>query len=107
MNRGKPARSALSGGINRLDDPPRWIVIAWVEEVRVWDGEDYAVDLGASAKFNTERKPRVVVWLKRGHLDDLDKARAHAEAHHPTGKAFSYTSLERDPLGRARREILL
>lgn len=90
------------------------IVIAWVVEETVHDGRPYAHDLGQRPGTRVERVARAAIWLNKGTEADVVKARAYCE--NPTSRsstdpesaryAFIYPPTEKDPLGRARRDVL-
>lgn len=82
------------------------IVLAKViEEARVVAGSKVPrVDLGERHSMETYRRPVAMMWLARGGDSDAAKARAYA-----AGEGYGvliYPSTERDPLGRAKAEIM-
>lgn len=79
------------------------IVIAWtVAEVEIVRAR--RIDLGEHPVTRAVQSPRAAMWLNAGTQDDLRKARDYATRE---GYAvFTYVG-EREPLARARREILL
>lgn len=78
------------------------IVIAWVEQdqVIVKQGQ---TDLGESHKFKTVPKPVACMWLNNGKDRDVLKAKAFAEKE---GKSVFCYRGERDPLGKAKQDVL-
>ena len=78
------------------------IVLAWVDEdfVLVEEGQP---DIGRPHKFRSVPKPLAAMWLNNGTPADIVKAQKYAETDGRT--VFVYEG-EKDPLGRARREIL-
>lgn len=79
------------------------IVVAWVEE-EVEVVRARRTDLGEAPVTRTVSVGKAVVWLRRGGATDVEKARAYAL---PEGKrVFTYPKSEKDPLGRARREVV-
>lgn len=49
-------------------------------------------------------KPQACVWLNKGDESDLEKARNYAKDKQIT--VYTYDDNERDPLGRAKRELV-
>jgi|HubBroStandDraft_2_1064218.scaffolds.fasta_scaffold244596_2 hypothetical protein len=85
------------------------IVIAWTEEEQeIAPGQKpWRHDLGERPKLVDVKKPRAVVWLNDGSDADAVKAREYVKKEHPVvGRVFLYPTTERDPLGKARREIM-
>lgn len=83
------------------------IVVAWVVEGLVSSGRPYAADLGARAPMQHVLEPKACVWLVHGNEADVERARAYITQEEPeTGKVFVYEASERDPLGRARVDVL-
>lgn len=80
------------------------IVIAWPDETMELV-DPGAPDIGRSAKFTARPIGKAAMWLRRGTPADLEKARAYC-ATEPGRRAYSYPISERDPLGRARREVI-
>lgn len=78
------------------------IVLARVEEDRVIVKHG-RTDLGEQHKFKTVPKPIACVWLLNGKESDVEKARNYAASEGYT--VFCYEA-ERDPLGKAKRDIL-
>ena len=90
------------------------IVIAWlVEEVR-FSGKPYAADLGERPKMETVRDARACMWLNAGTEVDVEKARKYAASDvsrsstdpDATRHVFVFQKTEKDPIGRAKREVL-
>jgi hypothetical protein len=77
-----------------------WVVIAWVDE------HQYRT-VGACPQWETSREGRACVWLRRGTKTDVDKAQTYITHEHPkTGRVFTYSVDEKEPLARARKEVL-
>lgn len=78
------------------------IVLAWLDEdfIIVKEGQP---DIGRPHTFKAIPKPLAAMWLNKGTDADLAKAKKYAETDART--VFCYDG-ERDPLGRARRDIL-
>lgn len=87
----------------------RAIVVAWVvDEQEIAPGQKmWRHDLGERPKFVSVKNAKAVMWANSGSVEDLAKARAYAEKHHHgSGAAFEYPVSEKDPLGRAKKDIL-
>lgn len=86
---------------------PKCIVVAWTTQEQEFDGRPFARDLGALPGLREVTKPHACVWLNKGSDADIEKAQAFIASDAPdTGRVFVYPTNEKDPLGRARREIL-
>jgi hypothetical protein len=83
------------------------IVIAWLNEEQEFDGEPYAKDLGARSGLRTVLRPVACVWSRSDLNKQLSAAKEHLRKERPDGAIFVYPSSERDPLGRAKSEILI
>ncbi len=78
------------------------IVIAWlVDEVEVVSSGRR--DIGERPTFRDVKVPRAAMWTNKGTEQDVEKARVYAAKE--GYQVFVYPTSERDPLGRARREI--
>jgi hypothetical protein len=94
------------------------IVLAWRSDgTEVVDPHMTRIDLGERHKSRNVVQPHAVMWLNKGTEQDVVKAEAHALKErtqaegdpYRTGyghRVFVYPSAERDPLGRARKDIL-
>lgn len=85
------------------------IVIAWTEdEQEIAPGQKpWRHDLGERPKLVDVKKPRAVVWVNDGSDADAAKAREYVKKAHPgTGQVFLYPTTEKDPLGKARRDVV-
>lgn len=83
------------------------IVVAWVEEAHVWDGEPYRSDLGHNPTFIKQRVPRACVWASNGCEAELRRATDFVEKEYPTnGIVVTYEDAEEDPLGCAKYEVM-
>lgn len=88
---------------------PLSVVVAWTEDARVIapGQKAWRHDLGGLPKFVDVKEPRAAMWMNKGTRSDVEKAKAWVMKEHPTsGNAFAYPTSEKDPLGRARRDIL-
>ena len=90
----------------------KMIVAAWVEN-------DGMVATGRMERFDGVNyrpeyvpcpKPRALVWLKKGTDADATKAAEFIAAQHAADAlahaVFTYPTTEKDPLGRARRDVM-
>lgn len=59
---------------------------------------------GTPVEFKYAPAARAAIWLNRGDKSDIAKARRHAEKEGYV--VFTYPTSEKDPLGRAKREIM-
>jgi len=94
------------------------VVVAWiVDTVEPVDTHLTRIDLGERHKMRETREGRSVMWARNGTQADIEKAEIYARAErekaegnpHRTGyghRVFVYPTMEKDPLGRARREVL-
>lgn len=83
------------------------IVIAYTEAgIEVLDTFTTARGDGINAVSRTKEivVPHAAMWLRRGTSADVKKAEAHAATTGAT--VFTYPTSERDPLGRAKSDIL-
>lgn len=78
------------------------IVLAWLDEefVLIQEGQP---DIGRPHKFKSVPRPLAAMWLNKGTEADVVKARKYAETD---GRAVFCYEGEKDPLGRARKDIL-
>jgi len=96
------------------------IVVAWSDEGSELEREG-RIDIGEHHKWRPIIVGKAAVWLRRGKFDDFLKAQAHAEkeetraANEPAWargnvpriwRVFTYPTSEKDPLGKARKEIV-
>lgn len=89
--------------------PPKMkIVLAWTTEEPRLEREG-RIDIGERHTFKMVRVPKAVMWLNRGSEKDLATAILYAaqqstpqQPHH----VFTYPTSERDPLGRAKKDVL-
>jgi hypothetical protein len=81
------------------------IVIAWVMvEFEVVKAR--RTDLGEAPVLKQVLVSKAVMWLNRGTEKDLEKAKVYARSQKDQRIAvFTYPTTERDPLGRAKKEI--
>jgi len=84
----------------------RWVVIAWTETVWRYEGRPFAADLGALPGMVEVTEGRACVWLRDGTEVDVEEARAYLDKTHPDGWVICYPRTEKEPLIRARAEIL-
>lgn len=92
-----------------LADEPVTIVVAWTEDTQeIAPGQrPWRHDLGERPKLVQAKKAHAAMWRNRGGRADIDKAHAYSRKENPdTGKVYVYPVTEKDPLGRARRDIL-
>ncbi len=83
------------------------IVIAWTEVVQVWDGEPYRLCLGQQPRMVEQTQATACTWLLKGCDADVEKARTFVIGEYGSrGAVFTYPVKEKDPLGRAKKEIL-
>ena len=72
--------------------------------------EDYEVvrpgqsDIGIPAKTRVVLVPKALMWLRKGTSADVAKAEAHAKSE--GWRVFTYPTSEKDPLGRAKKDVL-
>ena len=84
-----------------------WVVIAWQEDARrAVDWDTTRVDLGERPQWEDIKVPKAVVWVRTGTQADVVKAEAHAATLDYPARVFTYPSKEKDPLGRARQDIV-
>ena len=81
------------------------IVLAWTTEEPRLEREG-RIDIGERHTFKMERVPKAVMWKNRGSDADLVKARSYASEQGPGHHVFTYPTSERDPLGRAKKDVL-
>lgn len=86
---------------------PMIIVLAWLDEIQVFNGRPYAADLGARPGMRMQLQAKAVTWLLAGTEADVEKARAHIKQQEPsTGRVYVYETSEQEPLKRAREDVL-
>ncbi len=89
-------------------------MVAWVVKEPVYTGIPYARDLGHRPQMRIERVAVACMWLNVGTEKDVEKARAYCASASSrvttdpdaTRHAFVYPTTEKDPLGRAKRDVL-
>lgn len=94
---------------------PRIAVLAWTVATRVHDGRPYARDLGASPGLRTVVEGRAATWRLDAGPDDLEDAQRYADIENARRDpaevgayvVLTYPRAEREPLERARREVVL
>ena len=79
------------------------IVLATTEEVTVVV-RARRTDLGERPDMRTELVAKAATWLLAGDATDVKKAKAYAAQ--AGWKVFTYPTSEKDPLGRARADVL-
>jgi hypothetical protein len=81
------------------------IVIAWVVvEFEVVNAR--RADLGESPILKQTLGSKAIMWLNRGTEKDLEKAKIYAKSQKGQRMGiFTYHTTEKDPLGRAKKEI--
>lgn len=96
-------RAALPPGPRENPKVARFkIVVAWlVDEVEVVSSGRR--DIGERPTLRDVKVPRAVMWKSGGSEKDIEKAQIYAAKE--GYQVFVYPTSERDPLGRARREI--
>ncbi len=105
-----PARThnhAAKAGVSRTK--PVTIVVAWTEDTQeLAPGQKaWRHDLGERPKLVDVKKPHATVWTNRGTPADLTKAYEYSRKTNPeTGRVMVYPTTEKDPLGRARKDVL-
>lgn len=79
------------------------IVLAKVEDAYEVEREG-RVDIGERHKMRRIDNAKALMWKSDGDLEDFDKAQAftESEGYH----VFTYDKSERDPLGRAKKDVL-
>jgi hypothetical protein len=81
------------------------IVVAWTEVIDVVaPGTTWRHDLGERPKMTQEVVGRAATWLLSGTKSDVTKAREYAAKNGM--HVFCYSTTERDPLARARRDAV-
>lgn len=84
-----------------------WIIVAWTEDAEEYDGKPYAADLGNRPTTKQVKKAFSATWKRDGAPEDIAKALSFMKRDHPdTGRVYTYDKGEKDPLGRARKDIL-
>ncbi len=81
------------------------IVLARLDTSHEWTGEPYRSDMGEPAPMREVQRPRACVWLLKGGPDDIVNAQAHADSE--GWHVFTFPPTERDPLGAAKRAVLM
>jgi len=82
------------------------IVVAWLVddvEVDVKATQLRRLDLGERPVLRQVKMAKAAMWRNKG--DDADLKKAHEYAAGEGYRVFVYPTTERDPLGRARRDI--
>lgn len=105
----------MSARRNGVDPSLRTIVIAWTVRTSVHDGRPYAADLGQRPGMRTVWEPRACTWTLSGGTGELLKAgtfcarenRSMDSASETPRTVFSYPTSTRDPLGAARRDVMI
>jgi|GEM_PF-3921163 len=95
------------------------IVVAWkVDSSEIVDPHRTRVDLGESYKTRPKVESQAAMWVRSGTAVDVEKAEVYArreaasaakDPRSATGyghRVFVYPATEKDPLGRARKEVL-
>lgn len=82
------------------------IVVAWTTQDMRHDGKPFASDLGRRPGLVEVTVPHACMWLNRGGEDDVLKATAYALAQDPVARVYVYPTSERDPLGKAKADVL-
>lgn len=87
------------------------IVIAWRTIERVFDGKPFAQDLGGFPGMKEVAVGHAAVWVSKGTESDIAKAQAYCDAENAKPdtaprKVLVYPASEKDPLGRAKRDII-
>jgi len=103
----RPALEALRTSLSA--EKPVTIVVAWTE-----DEQDLAPgqrpwrhDLGERPKLVDVKKPYAAMWRNSGTAVDVTKAQEYSRKENPkTGRVMVYPTTEKDPLGRARKDVL-
>jgi len=81
-----------------------WMVIAWITLDRAEPTGSYSDRWRLTSILRALPNPRACVWITGGSDEDLAKAQAHARLY---GYAvFTYPDSEREPLVRARSDVL-
>lgn len=117
-NGGKRSHATKRGSPGKLEGRGQ-IVVAWIsDDVKAVDPHLARVDLGERPKFRDVQVGKAVMWAHAGKEADVEKAQQWAQKEredaardprYATGhshRVFVYPSTEKDPLGRARREVL-
>lgn len=87
-----------------MSEKTQVIVIAWTETIMIHDGEPWAADLGERPGMVEQVKPNALVWINKGTAEHLASAQKYAAVE--GYQVITYDSTEKDPLNRARRDIL-
>lgn len=109
----------LERGESPPKKPPRTkaqkvqIVLAWKTAEQELTGDPWRADIGERPKWKDVEKPHAAMWKARGREKDVEKARIYADnpSNNPTGlvghvRVLTYPTSERDPLGRAKRDVM-
>jgi hypothetical protein len=102
----RPALEALRASST---EKPVTIVVAWTEdEQELAPGQrSWRHDLGERPKLVDVKKPYAAMWRNRGTETDIAKAHEYSRKENPkTGRVMVYPTTEKDPLGRARKDVL-
>ena len=103
----RPSLEALRASLS--EEKPVTIVVAWTEDTQELapDQKSWRHDLGERPKLVDVKKPYAAMWRNAGTEVDVGKAREYARKNNPvTGRVMVYPVTEKDPLGRARKDVL-
>jgi hypothetical protein len=89
-----------------MSDAKQTIVIAWAEETGLVPTGHYARKDGVNyfPEFARAWEAKAAMWLRQGSESDL--AKAHEYAKRNGYSVFAYPTKEKDPLAKARKEVL-
>jgi hypothetical protein len=107
--RSAPTASGIKAAMSKSDDSTITVVAAWTDDTQeIAPGQKmWRHDMGERPKFVDVKKPHSVIWANNGVEADITRAQAWVSKSYPdTGRVFVYPVTEKDPLGRARHEIL-
>ena len=105
----RPALASLAALRAGSEEKPVTIVVAWTEGTQeLAPGQkSWRHDLGERPKFVDVKKPHAAVWTNQGTAADVAKAHEYVRKTNPgTGRVMVYPTTEKDPLGRARKDVL-
>lgn len=81
------------------------IVLAWLVSDFVV-AEERRRDLGERPVLKEIKVPKAAMWIKDGQASDLRKAEAYAKKETDNEIfIFTYNKAEKDPLGKAKKEV--